>query len=108
MAEFTRNGTLMKVVIGALTAFLLAAIVWIWNAAGYVKDVQVSQIQIAEAKSEIKDEIRPSITANRETVIGIKKDIERLDEKIDRNQKEQLSMQTQILTEIRRRNGRAE
>jgi len=104
MRRLTRNGTLMKVTIGALTAFLLAAIVWIWNAAGVVKDVQATQAQLAETKSEMKEEIRPAITANRETVIGIKKDIERLDEKIDRNQKEQLSMQRQILEEVRRKN----
>ena len=104
MAKLTRNGTLMKVIIGALTAFLLAAIGWIYNAGGVVKDVQATQTQIAETKNELKEEIRPAITANRETVIGIKKDIERLDEKIDRNQKEQLSMQWQILEEIRRKN----
>ena len=76
MAKATRNGTLMKVIIGALTAILLAAVVWIWNAAGVVKDVEANTTSIAKTETVIKEEVKPKVAGNTESVIGLKKDIE--------------------------------
>jgi len=95
------NGVVWKWIAGALLMLLLASVVWIWNAAGeaagVIKDVQASQGEITETKAIIREEIRPVMSANKEAVIGIKKDIERLDEKISRLD----TAQQQMITEQR-------
>jgi len=82
MADVKKNGTIWKVIIAALTALLLSALCWIWNAAGVVKDVEANTVAIAATRNEIKEEVKPIVTNNKDAVIGIKKDIERLDEKM--------------------------
>jgi len=93
------NGTVWKWIAGALLTLLLASAVWIWNAAGeaagVVKDVQANQEDIAETKTNIQEEVRPVLSANKEAVIGIKKDIERLEEKVGRLDTAQREMITE-------------
>ena len=93
------NGTVWKWIAGAMFTLLLASAAWIWNAGGeaadVVKDVQANTASIAENKSDIRADLRPIATANKEAVIGIKKDIERLDEKVDRLDTAQREMITE-------------
>jgi len=96
------NGTLMKDIIGALTAFLLAAVIWIWNAAGVVKDVKANESLTLENKKNIKEtkkELITKIDANSISInkiqtdfIGVQKDIYRLNEKMGELSTEQQMM----------------
>ena len=99
MTKAKRNGAIWKVVIGASVTLFVAALTFIinasWKAAGVVKDVEANTFDIVETKTEIKEEIRPNIVGNRESVIGIKKDIERLDGKMIEFNTSQQAMRTE-------------
>jgi len=96
-----KNGTVWKWIAGALFTLLLASAVWTWKAGGeaatVVGDVRVNKKDIAENKSNINDDLKPGIGANRESIIGIGKDIEQLQEKVG----ELKTVQTQMITEQR-------
>jgi len=101
------NGTVWKWIAGAMFTLLLASAVWIWNAAGeaagVVLAVQANKESIAENKSDIREDVRPVLSANKEAVIGIKKDIERLDEKVgrlDTAQREMITEQRAAFKEV--------
>jgi len=92
----TKNGTFLKVTIGTLVALLLASLVWIWNAAGICKSVEMNTETISKSV--------PKIDSNTIAVTSIGKDIERLDEKIDRidvAQQQMITMQREILREVK-------
>ena len=97
----TKNSTVWKWLAGAMFTLLLGSAVWIWNAgaevAGVKKDVAANQESIAENKSDIREDVRPIVSANRESIIGIGKDIERLDEKVGLLE----TAQQQMITEQR-------
>ena len=86
MTKAKRNGTIRKVIIAALASLLVtlfvAALTFLlntsWKAAGIVKDVEANTGAVQETRAEIKTEIKPKVTANTETLIGMKKDIEQL------------------------------
>jgi len=88
-----KNGTVWKWIAGALFTLLLAAGGWIWNAGGsaavVVSDVQANKEEIAEVK--------PIVSDNKESIIGIGKDIERLNEKVGGLE----TAQTKMITEQR-------
>lgn len=88
-----KNGTVWKWIAGALFTLLLASVGWIWNAGGeaavVVSDVQANKKEIAEVK--------PIATDNKESIIGIGKDIERLNEKVGGLE----TAQTKMITEQR-------
>ena len=92
-AGAVRNGTVWKWIAGALFTLLLASVGWIWNAGGsaavVVSDVQANKKEIAEVK--------PIATANKESIIGIGKDIEQLQDKVGELQ----TAQTKMITEQR-------
>lgn len=95
-----KNGTLMKILIalaGITATVLLTSIVWVWNAAGVVKDVEINEIQIKEMK--------PIVSASEKAIIGIKKDISHLAQKVEENsitQRQILILQQDILREVRK------
>ena len=99
MANGKKNGTIWKVIIGALVTLFLTALTFLlntsWNAAGVVKDVEANTVAISETKKEIKEEVKPVVTNNKDAVIGIKKDIERLDEKMVDFKTEQTALRTE-------------
>jgi len=99
MTNGKRNGTIWKVAIGALVTLFLTALTFLlntsWNAAGVVKDVEANTVAISETKKEIKEEVKPVVTNNKDAVIGIKKDIERLDEKMVDFKTEQTALRTE-------------
>jgi len=88
-----KNGTVWKWIAGALFTLLLASAVWIWNAGG---EAAVVIRDIAAVKKEVA-EVKPIASGNKESIIGIGKDIERLDEKIGNLE----TAQTLMITEQR-------
>jgi len=96
MTKAKRNGTIWKVIIGAFVTLFIAALTFLlntsWKAAGIVKDVQANTGAIQETRAEIKAEIKPKLTTNTETLIGVKKDIEQLDDKMIEFNKAQRAM----------------
>ena len=97
-----KNGTVWKWITGVLVTLLMAAGAWILNeigeAATVVVDVRVNKKDIAENKSDINDDLKPGVGANRESIIGIGKDIERIEEKVGALE----SAQHQMITEQRK------
>ena len=88
---------ILKWVICTLITLFFAAIGWIvaasWNASGIVSDVRANTVAADENKEtikEVKREVTLKIDANSTAInetktdaVGLKKDIERLDEKMD-------------------------
>uniref|UniRef100_A0A6M3JD77 Uncharacterized protein n=1 Tax=viral metagenome TaxID=1070528 RepID=A0A6M3JD77_9ZZZZ len=103
MTKERRNGTIRKVIIGSLATLLVtlfvAALTFLlntsWKAAEVVKDVETNRGAIQETRAEIKVEIRPKIITNTETLIGMGKDIDQLDEKMDDLRMAQQAIQTE-------------
>ena len=93
-AGTVRNGTVWKWIAGAVFTLLLASVGWIWNAGGSAALV-VSDV--AAAKKEIA-EVWPIVSGNKESIIGISKDIEQLQDKVV----ELKTVQTQMITEQRK------
>jgi len=88
-----KNGTVWKWIAGVLVMLLMASVGWIWNAGG---EAAVVKSDVAAAKKEI-DEVKPIAVGNKEAIIGISKDIERIEEKVGALE----SAQHQMITEQR-------
>lgn len=93
MAGTIKNGSVWKWIAGALFTLLLASAVWIWNAAGEAAMVVSDVAAVKEAVTELK----PVAAGNRESIIGIGKDVERLNEKVGDLE----TSQKQMITEQR-------
>ena len=96
MANTRKNSTLMKIIVTALSALLVSSIIWIWNAAGICKDVQ--------ANTKICEAISPRVESNTIAITSVGKDIERIDEKVDRidsSQQQMITLQREIIREIK-------
>ena len=85
------NGTVWKWVSAALLSLLMASVVWIWNAGGktmsVIKDVQSNKESIVT--------VTPVVYGNRESIIGISKDVDRLNEKMVEFSTEQKVIRTE-------------
>lgn len=92
-----KNGLVWKIAAGVLTTLLFASIVWIWNAAGVCKDVEVNENRI--------NKMEPIVSASEKAIIGIEKDISHLAQEVEENtvtQRQILILQQDILREVKK------
>ena len=78
-----KNGVVFwRWVSGVLVTLLLASGIWIANVAGEAasvkKDVEANTLLAEENKKDIHEDVNPTVSANKEAIIGIGKDIEQL------------------------------
>ena len=82
MAGTIKNGVVWKWISGVLVTLLLASGVWIANvasdAASVKKDVETNRTLAEDNKTDIHESIAPAVSANKEAMIGVGKDIEQL------------------------------